>query len=80
MRFVFTAPRFHTNQRYAFRALLDAGHEVTMLVLRRGPGVRHMTSSSRGFSAVLVSLMPLGESPPFCPEWFGATLVVRHLC
>ncbi len=36
MRFVFTAPRFHTNQRYAFKALLDAGHEVTALVLRRG--------------------------------------------
>ncbi len=36
MRFVFTAPRFHTNQRYAFKALLDAGHEVTVLALRRG--------------------------------------------
>ena len=36
MRFVFTAPRFHTNQRYAFKALLDAGHEITALVLRRG--------------------------------------------
>lgn len=34
MRFVFTAPRFHTNQRHAFKALLDAGHEVTLLALR----------------------------------------------
>ena len=35
MHFVFTAPRFHTNQHFPVKALLDAGHEVTFLVLRR---------------------------------------------
>lgn len=36
MRFVFTAPRYHTNQHFAVKALLDAGHEVSFLVLTRG--------------------------------------------
>ena len=36
MRFVFTAPRYHTNQHFAMKALLDAGHEVSFLALRRG--------------------------------------------
>lgn len=36
MHFVFTAPRFHTNQHFPAKALLDAGHDVTFLVLRRG--------------------------------------------
>ena len=35
MRFAFTAPRFHTNQHFAVKALLDAGHEVFFLALRR---------------------------------------------
>ena len=35
MHFVFTAPRFHTNQHFPAKALLDAGHKVTFLVLRR---------------------------------------------
>ena len=33
MHFVFTAPRFHTNQHFPAKALLDAGHQVTFLVL-----------------------------------------------
>ena len=36
LRFVFTAPRYHTNQHFAIKALLDAGHEVSFLALRRG--------------------------------------------
>ena len=36
MRFVFTAPRYHTNQHYAAKALLDADHEVAFVVLRQG--------------------------------------------
>ena len=36
MRFVFTAPRYHTNQHFAIKALLDTGHEVSFLALRRG--------------------------------------------
>ena len=36
MHFVFTAPRYHTNQHFAAKALVDAGHRVTFVVLRRG--------------------------------------------
>ena len=36
LRFVFTAPRYHTNQHFAVKALLDAGHEVSFLALGRG--------------------------------------------
>ena len=36
MHFVFTAPRYHTNQHFAVKALLDAGHQVTFLALGRG--------------------------------------------
>ena len=36
MHFVFTAPRYHTNQHFAMKALLDAGHEVSFLALKRG--------------------------------------------
>ena len=36
MHFLFTAPRYHTNQHYPASALLEAGHEVTFLVLRSG--------------------------------------------
>lgn len=36
MHFLYTASRFHTNQHYPAMAMLDAGHEVTFLVLGRG--------------------------------------------
>ena len=36
VRFAFTAPRYHTNQHFAVKALLDAGHEVCFLALGRG--------------------------------------------
>ncbi len=36
MRIVFTAPRYHTNQRSAMKALIEAGHEVSFLALTRG--------------------------------------------
>ena len=35
MHFLFTAPRYHTNQRFAVKALLDAGHRVTFVALRK---------------------------------------------
>ena len=35
MHFLFTAPRYHTNQRFAVKALLDAGHRVSFVSLRR---------------------------------------------
>ena len=36
MKILFTAPRFHTNQHYPVKALLDAGHEVSFFALTRG--------------------------------------------
>ena len=33
MHFLFTAPRYHTNQHFAVKALLDAGHQVSFLAL-----------------------------------------------
>lgn len=33
---LFTAPRYHTNQHFAVKALLDAGHKVAFFALRRG--------------------------------------------
>ena len=36
MHFLFTAPRYHTNQHFAVKALLDAGHKVTFLALGYG--------------------------------------------
>ena len=35
MHFVFTAPRYHSNQHFAMKALLDAGHDVSFLALTR---------------------------------------------
>ena len=55
LRFVFTAPRFHTNQHYPAKALLDAGHEVTFLVLRR--------AQSETYEALSPTI--LGCSPTF---------------
>ena len=37
MHFLFTAPRYHPNQHFATKALLDAGHQVSFLALRREP-------------------------------------------
>ena len=36
LHFVFTAPRYHTNQHFVVKALLAAGHEVSFLALGRG--------------------------------------------
>ena len=36
MRIVFTAPRYHTNQHFVMKALIEAGHEVSFLALTRG--------------------------------------------
>lgn len=83
MRFVFTAPRFHTNQRYPFKALLDAGHEVTVLALRRGQseaydvlwpqvlGCSTTFDSLRRLASVLprVSWSDVGGMPPALTFW-----------
>ena len=36
LHFLFTAPRYHTNQHFAAKALVDAGHDVSYLVVGRG--------------------------------------------
>lgn len=36
MHFLFTAPRYHTNQHFAAKALVDAGHRVSFLVVGTG--------------------------------------------
>ena len=36
MRIVYTAPRYHTNQHFAMKALIEAGHEVSFLALTCG--------------------------------------------
>ena len=41
MRLVYTAPRYHTNQHFPVKALLEAGHEVSFLVLREGQSETH---------------------------------------
>ena len=65
MHFVFTAPRYHTNQHFAAKALLDAGHEVTFLALGRGqsevydavsPTVLEESSAMRALGMQLPSL------------------------
>ena len=40
MRFVYTAPRYHTNQHFPIKALLEAGHEVSFLALAQGQSER----------------------------------------
>lgn len=55
MHFVFTAPRFHTNQHFPVKALLEAGHEVTFIVLRR--------AQSETYEALSPTI--LGCSPTF---------------
>ena len=37
MHFLYTAPVYHTNQHFAVKALLEAGHEVSFLALRTEP-------------------------------------------
>jgi glycosyltransferase involved in cell wall biosynthesis len=55
MKILFTAPRFHTNQHYAVKALLKAGHEVAFFALRQG--------GSEEYSAL--TPLVLGYSPMF---------------
>ena len=78
MHFLFTAPRYHTNQHYPASALLEAGHEVTFLVLRSGRSETYdavrpvVLGCSRTFDRIrwLTSLIPgvryrdVGGLPP----------------
>ena len=68
MHFVFTAPRYHTNQHFAMKALLDAGHEVSFLALKRrhsevydalDPTILGESSATRVFRRERMSTPPL---------------------
>ena len=56
MHFVFTAPRYHTNQHFAMKALLDAEHEVTFLAHSR----RH-SEVYESIQPVILGLFSLGR-------------------
>ena len=85
MHFVFTAPRYHTNQHYAAKALVDAGHRVSFLVLTKGqsetyeavsPEVLGESAVSRTLRRSLARLrgQPLDPSyafPPVLALWRG---------
>lgn len=66
MHFVFTAPRFHTNQHFPAKALIDAGHQVTFLVLRRGQSESYaaLTPVVLGCSPVFEILRSLASNLP----------------
>ena len=83
MHFLYTAPRYHTNQHFTSKALLDAGHHVTFLVLRRGQSESYdalepiVLGCSPAFDALrrLASKLPgigfsdVGGLPPICRFW-----------
>ena len=63
MHFLFTAPRFHTNQHFAVKALLDAGHHVTFLALAKGQSevydALHPTIFAKSSAASVPSMFDL---------------------
>ena len=67
MRFVFTAPRYHTNQHFAVKSLLDAGHQVTFLALSKGQSEIYdaihpaILAESPAMRAIGVSAPPLSD-------------------
>ena len=61
MRIVYTAPRYHTNQHFPIKALLEAGHEVSFLALARGQSEEYTALSPTvlGYSAAYDTLRRL---------------------
>ncbi len=61
MRFIYTAPRYHTNQHFPIKALLEAGHEVSFLALARGQSEEYTALSPTvlGYSAAYDTLRRL---------------------
>ena len=68
MHYVFTAPRYHTNQHFAIKTLMDVGHRVSFLALRQGgsevydalqPTVLGDSVLTRGFPHGCLSLPPV---------------------
>ena len=69
MHFVFTAPRYHTNQHFSVKALLDSGHRVSFLALGRGHSEVYdaLTPTIIGESA---AMRAIGMSvPPLSDFW-----------
>ena len=65
VHFLFTAPRYHTNQHFAVKALLDAGHEVSFLALtRRHSEVYDVLSPTVLESSVTLRAIGLRTPPP----------------
>ena len=66
MRLVYTAPRYHTNQHFIAKALLDAGHSVSFLVLRRGASETYeaLTPTVLGCSPAFDTLRRLAAKCP----------------
>jgi glycosyltransferase involved in cell wall biosynthesis len=52
MHFLYTGPRYHTNQHFPVKALLDAGHDVSFLALTCGQSEEYsaLTPTVLGFS------------------------------
>ena len=67
MHFLFTAPRYHTNQHFAVKALLDAGHQVTFMALGLGQSEVYdslsptVLADSATMHAIGIQLPPLFE-------------------
>lgn len=90
MHFLYTAPRYHTNQHYPASSLLEWGHDVTFLVLRCGNSETYdavepvVLGTSRTFDLVrrVASFIPgigysdVGGIPPFIR--FLSEVRVRH--
>ena len=80
---MFTAPRYHSNQHFSVKALVDAGHEVSFFVLRVGHSEVHealvpiVLGKSKAFElirsvfakAVRTCLRQNGGMPPVGTLW-----------
>ena len=66
MQFVYTAPRYHTNQHFVVKALQEAGHSVSFLVLRQGHTENYeaLQPCVLGYSATFAALQRLIRKLP----------------
>ena len=78
MHFLYTAPRYHTNQHFAVKALLDAGHEVSFFALTRGQSEEYdaLTPTVLGFSPTYETVLHGIER---CKRLVGLTPDVESL-
>ena len=87
MHFLFTAPRYHTNQHFAMKALLDAGHKVSFLAMKRGrsevydaldPTILGESFATRMFRRERLSMPPLTWLLRWMLELKPDVVVVRN--